>query len=266
MGIGAIGATAALVGAGSSIIGGMNSAKAAKSAAGQEAAAVQQGINYQQGIYNQTQGNLQPWIGGGQQALNSLLGFYGLGTNPQGAQAGYQAFQNTPFYQFPFQQGMLGLNRSLAASGLIGSGAALKEGAQFASDLASQGLGTYLSGLSGLAGSGQQAATSLGQIGMGTGQNVAQGFTNQGVAQAAGTVGASNALQQGFQNAFGPLSTFANNQAGNTSSSSFSGVNNFLGNLFGYYSGPSNATMMGGSGQPSALQSGWGLAANQYVP
>lgn len=270
MGLGAIGAAGALVSGGSSILGGFMSGNAAKKAAGQEAAAIQQGINFQRQNLQQTQANLQPYIGGGTQALNTLLGFYGLGPNPQGAQAGFQQFQNTPFYQFPFQQGMLGVNRALAASGLIGSGAAVKEGAQFASGLASSGLGSYLSGLSGLAGSGQTAATNLGQIGAGVAQNVGQGYMNQGIAQGAGTVGYSNALSQGFQNAFGPINSLigggGGGAGGNTSGSSYGGLNNFLGNVFGYYSGPSNATMMSGPGTPSALQSGWGLAANQYVP
>lgn len=267
MGLGAIGAVGALASAGSSIAGGIMGGNAAKKAAGQEASSIQQGINYLQSNYNTTASNLQPFIGGGTQAMNTLLGFYGLGPNPQGAQAGFNQFQQTPFYQFPFQQGMLGVNRALAASGLIGSGAALKEGAQFAQGLASSGLGTYLSGLSGLAGSGQNAATSLGQIGAGVGQNVLGATSNQGLALGGGITGSNNALQQGFQNAFGPLSTFGNNViGGGTSSTSYGGLNNFLGNLFGYYSGPSNNTMMSGSGTPQSFQQGWGVGANQYVP
>lgn len=241
MGLGAIGAVGALASAGSSIAGGIMSGRAAKSAAGQESNAIQQGINLLRQNYGQAQTNLQPFIGGGTSALNTLLGFYGLGPNPQGAQAGFTQFQQTPFYQFPFQQGMLGLNRGLAASGLIGSGAALKEGAQFASGLASSGLGSYLSGLSGLASSGQTAATSLGQIGQNVGTTALQGFTNQGVAQGAGTVGQSNALSQGLQNAFGPLSTFGNSLfggGGNTSSSSYSPGGLFSNEQVGGYSIP----------------------------
>jgi hypothetical protein len=247
VGLGAIGGAASLIGAGSSIFGGIMGGNAAKSAASTEANALQQGINFNQGVYSTAQGNLAPYIGGGQQALQSLLGFYGLGSNPQGAQAGFQQFQNTPFYQFPLQQGTLQLNRQLAASGLSQSGAALKEGATFASGLAGQGLSTYLGGLSGVAGSGQSAAGTLASAGTGIGQTLNQAYGNQALALGGGIVGSNNALQQGIQGALGPLGSFANG-------------------LIGAPAPASQSSYLSSAGNPAALQQAWGLGSNQYVP
>jgi hypothetical protein len=248
-----------IIGGVAALAGGIMGAGAAKSAASTESNAIGQGIQYAQGNYNQAAGNLQPFIGGGQQALQTLLGFYGLGNNPQGAAAGYQAFQNTPTYQFAYQQGLLGLNRQLAASGLSGSGAAAKEGAQFAQGLASQGLGSYLTGLSGLSSAGQNAATSLGQIGANVGATALQGYTNQGLAQGAGIVGANNALQQGIQGALSPLGSFAQGLFGlpqNLGSSSYntgSSVGSWLGINGGNSIGTTNTMPAIGASNYSAL-------------
>lgn len=197
-----LGAVGGLASAGASIFGGISGANAAKSAANAETQSLQQGINFQQSVYGQGQQNLQPFIGGGQAALGSLLGFYGLpGGNPGGAQAAFNQFTGLPSYQFPLQQGNLALNRQLASSGLTGSGAALKDATAYNQGYASQGLGQYLSGLSGLVGGGQSASTSLLQGGNQAAGTLGNLYGNQGVAQAGGIVGANNALQQGIQNA-----------------------------------------------------------------
>lgn len=210
MGIGAvaagIGAVGSVVKAGASLFGGSSGASAANTAAGQESAALQQGINFQQGVYNTGQTNLQPFIGGGQSALAQLLGFYGLpGGNASGATQAFGQFQQTPSYQFPLQQAQLATNRQLASSGLIGSGAALRDSSQLNAGYASQGLQSYLSGLSGIAGSGQSAAGTLLQGGNQAAQTLGGLYTNQGGAQASGTIGANNATQQGIGNALGPV-------------------------------------------------------------
>jgi hypothetical protein len=222
-----------------SLVGGIMTSNASKSAASAEVNALQQGINFNQGVYSNAQSNLAPYIGGGQQALTSLLGFYGLGPNPAGAAAGYQAFTQTPTYQFAQQQGLLGLNRQLAAAGLSGSGAAAKEGAQYTQGLASQQLQSYLSGLGGIAGSGQSAAGTLASAGAGIGQTLNQAYGNQGLATAGGIMGSNNALQQGIQGALSPLGSFANGLLGAPapqSQSSFSSAN-WLGTQLGNWTG-----------------------------
>lgn len=150
---------------------------------------------------------MQPNISTGQQALSQLSGFYGLpGGNSGGAQQAYSQYQNTPFYQFPLQQANLATNRSLAASGLSNSGAALRDVSQLNAGYASQGLGQYLSGLTGLASSGQNASGTLGSVGVGTGQQVGAANTAFGNAGAAGTVGSASSLNSAISGVGGALS------------------------------------------------------------
>lgn len=69
------GALTAAGGVASGVIG----AGAAKNAAAQEANAANQGTQLQRDIFNQTQSNLSPFIGGGTSALTSLQGLEGIG-------------------------------------------------------------------------------------------------------------------------------------------------------------------------------------------
>jgi hypothetical protein len=194
------------------------------------AAAQQKTLNWIQQVYGNTQSNLQPYIGTGTSALSALSGFYGLpGGSTSGATQAYQQFTNTPTYQFPLQQANLGANRALAASGLTGSpGAIGRTVGQLDAGYASQGLGQYLSGLTGLAGSGQNAASSLGSIGVDTGAQIGAANTAIGSAQAAGTIGSTIAINQGIGGALGPI-------IGNSGNSSYSsgGLIGQLSSLFG---------------------------------
>jgi hypothetical protein len=255
------------VGAAGSVASGAMTSSAAKSAAGQQSAAIGQAVNFDQGVFNTAQTNLQPFIGGGQSALGSLLGLYGLpGGNAGGANQAYQNFTQTPYYQFPLQQGNLALNRQLASSGLTNSGAALKDAVQYNQGYASQGFGQYISGLSGLSQQGQQAATSLSQIGTNVGQQMLTGQTGIGNATAAGTIGSNNALTQGFQNATPFLTGTPNSSSAN--GGLIGAISNQFGTLGGAssYTGPSGASLIGGSGTPGALQGSLGLGASQFVP
>lgn len=196
------GVVAAGVAAGGSILSGVLGANAAKSAAAKQAEAAQASLDFTKGIYATGQTNLQPYIGAGQSALKSLLGFYGLpGGNPGGATAAFNQFTQLPSYQFPLQQGQLAINRQLAASGLTGSGAALRDASAFNQGYASTGLQSYLTGLGGIAGSGQSAAGTLLGQGNVAANTVAGAYGYMGNAQAQGIVGANNALTQGLQNA-----------------------------------------------------------------
>lgn len=267
--------------AGGAIFGGINSMNAAKSSAAAISAAIQQGLNFGQGVYNTAQQNLSPYVTGGQGALSSLLGFYGLpGGNPGGATAAFNQFTQTPSYQFPLQQGNLALNRQLASTGLIGSGGALKDAIAYNQGYASQGLGGYLSGLSGIAGSGQQAAGTIGQIGSSVLGPLMQGYETQGGAQGAGIIGSANALNQMLSSLLGTpvggsvggggAASATPATSNNILSSLLSGVGGGVSSLFGgspsSYTGPSAGTLIGSGGSPGTLQGYLGLGSNQYVP
>lgn len=199
-------AAGAVIGAAGSIASGVMGANAAEDASKRQQQSQQDTLNWIKNVYSGSEKNLQPFIGGGQSALGSLMGFYGLpGGNSGGAQQSFQSFQNTPFYQFPLQQANLETSRALAASGLIGSGAQLRDVSKLNAGYASQGFGQYLSGLGGLANSGQNAASSLGNIGNSAGGIVGGANTQYGNAGAAGIMGANNSLTSGMGGAIGAL-------------------------------------------------------------
>lgn len=192
----------AVLSAGVSLAGGIMGSNAAKKAAGQQAEQFGQAIDFQKSVYGNTVNNLQPFVGAGTDALSALRGFYGLpGGNATGAIGAFNQFSSLPSYQFPLQQGLLAMNRQLASSGLTGSGGALRDANSLAQGYASTGLGGYLTGLSGIANLGQNSAVMTGAQGNTAASTLLAGYTGLGNAQAAGTVGANNALMTGIQNA-----------------------------------------------------------------
>lgn len=215
--------------AGASIFGGLMSSNAAKKASEQQAAQFGQAIQFQKDVYGNTVKNLQPFVGAGTDALSALRGFYGLpGGNAGGAIGAFNQFTQLPSYQFPLQQGTLAMNRQLASSGLIGSGAALRDSNALAQGYASQGLGGFLTGLGNIANLGQNSAVMTGAQGNTAASTLLQGYTGLGNAQAAGTIGANNALMSGIQNAL-PYIT-GSPQPGNNGAY---GSSSYTGGMFG---------------------------------
>lgn len=203
------------------------SAQAARKASRQLADAYQRGIDKQSEIYSQIMESLQPWQAAGQTGLQGQL----AGLADPSSYYGYKfqefnptAFDATkdPAYQFRLQQGLGGAMNSQAARGLQNSGGALKELTNYATGMASQASNDDLDrqmrqwqanqaggmqmanaraqGLSGLASMGYGATTQGNQLGQNYGNQFMQGQQGIGEAQAAGTMGAQNALQGGFQN------------------------------------------------------------------
>lgn len=211
------GLAAAGVAAAGSIGGALIGAGAQSSAASKEQQAELDALQFQKGVYGTAQGNLNPFIKTGQNALYSLSSLYGLGGAPgqpntgQGAEQGFLNYTNTPAYQFPLQQGELAANRGLAATGLSGSGAAAKALTQYGQGYASQGFNSYISQLAGLAGLGQTSASSLGGIGTGVGSQVGSSYGQYGAAGAAGTIGSTGSILGGLQGSLGALTTGGNN-------------------------------------------------------
>ncbi len=117
----------------------------------------------------------------------------------------------SPGYNFTREQGELGINRALAQQGRYGSGAALKSIASFNTGLAAQhadqafnnyqnDLTSRYNRLAGVAGTGQQAVMTMGQLGNQGAENIAssaniigQNQIGAGNAQAAGKIGQANA-------------------------------------------------------------------------
>lgn len=237
---------AAGIGVAGSIGGGLLSSSAADKGAGQQTAAQREALGFIQQVYGNSTRDFQPYIGAGPDALAALKGFYGLpGGNSGGAIGGFNNFQQTPFYQFPLQQANLATQRQLAASGLIGSGGALRDLSQLNAGYASAGLGNYIGGLQGIAASGQNAAAQLGGIGVQTGPQVGSAYTNIGNAQAQGTYNAAAGINSGIQSALPYI-------GGQTGQSSYSGLIGAGRSLLGSSGGGASYSSVDPTGQSVA--------------
>jgi len=115
----------------------------------------------------------------------------------------YRGFRETPGYQFRFDEGMDAVQSTLAASGKLGSGAALKAATRYGQGVAADEYGTYLNRLSSLSGRGQTATNALANLGAGFAANAGNITMGMGDARAQGTVQGYNALAGGIQDAFG---------------------------------------------------------------
>jgi hypothetical protein len=133
---------------------------------------------------------------------------------------GMSDFQADPGYAFRLSEGQKALDRSAAARGGLISGAALKAAGRYGQDMASQeytnaynryqtNRSNQLNPLQSLMGAGQTSTNQLGQAGqnyatgvggaLGSyGTNVGNLMTGAGAAQAAGQVGAANAITGGL--------------------------------------------------------------------
>ena len=155
---------AAVAGAAVSVGGGVIQSNKAKKGANAQAAAADAAARESGRQYDQTRQDMMPWLNAGTNALSQM----------QALNSGdFSSFQQSPDYQFAFDQGMRALDRSAAARGSLFSGGADADRIAFGQGLASQQYGNYYNRLAGLAGIGQTSANQLGQFG-------AQNAANQG--------------------------------------------------------------------------------------
>lgn len=192
--------TAALIGAGGAIVGGLISSRAAGNAADVQAAAADRASEAQERMFERQVALSEPWRQAGETALNKLVP---LAT--EYTPFGMSQFQADPGYAFRMSEGMKGLERSAAARGGLLSGSMLKGIQRFGQNLASDeytnAFNRYqaerqarLQPLQSLAGVGQTTAQQLGQAGMQTAQNIGQTQMGGAAARASGYVGGANAL------------------------------------------------------------------------
>lgn len=205
---------AALLGAGATILSGFLGSSAAQQASSTQAAAADKAINLQAATIAQARADAAPWLAAGNNALQQLTGELGLSNTvtPQtvgangkittGATVPFQSqFQTTPGYQFQVDEGTKGVNNSLAAQGLTGSGAALKALTRFRTGLADQTYNQYLDRLSGLSTGGQTTEGNTSNQALSSANSQSQLLQNQGAATASGYVGSTNALTSGLTGA-----------------------------------------------------------------
>lgn len=185
----------AVVGAGASIMGAKAQADATKDASAQQMA-----------MYKQTRADLMPYNQAGQQANAMLSGQLNSLTKP--IVMDEATLRNTPGYQFNLQQGLQSVQNSAAARGLGISGAAMKGAAGYATGLADSTYQNQFNNantnqtnaynrLMGVTQLGENAAAQTGAYGTQTAQSVGNNTIQGGNAQAAGYLGAANALSGG---------------------------------------------------------------------
>lgn len=219
-------AGSSVLGAGASLLGSGKSSGAAKQAAG-----------VQQQMYQQTAQTLAPFVVTGAANLPSLTALSQGGQNAGGPDYLTQAadiapgtltnqlLNQTPGYQWMKQQGIQSVNASNAARGLGVSGAQMKGAASYVTGLAQQSymnqfnmqqqqfqnqlnlnqaqqanLTNQFNRLLAPAQLGEAAGAQTGQIGAGLAAAQGNFLTQAGLASAAGTTGAANALSSGAQN------------------------------------------------------------------
>lgn len=173
-----------LISAGASIYGATQASRAGQTQANaaNNAAAMQQ-----QATQNQL-AMLAPWRQAGERGLNLF------------ADQVAQPFQQSPGYQFTYDEAMRGVMQNQAARGLVGSGSTLRALQDRGAGLASQEYGNYMNRLAALSGLGQTAA-GQGAGFVGQGAQAANNYLTAGAgAQASGQVQGANALMGGANN------------------------------------------------------------------
>lgn len=213
---------AAAVGAGS-VASGIIGSNAAGKAAGQQVTGFNNASGTEQGFFDQAKGNIQPYVGAGQNALAQLQSLLGLGPggSPQGSNPILQmlglggpgatgsinpsTFTGSPGYNYALQQGTNAVTNNAAANGGLGGNAlrALQSTGQgIANQNFNQYLGTantawqqLLSNIGGISSQGLNAADSLGKMGLTTGSEIGGNDIGAGNAMAAGTMGSAQAIQ-----------------------------------------------------------------------
>lgn len=124
--------------------------------------------------------------------------------NPQGGTE-YQGFQATPGFQFALDQGNNSVNALAGARGGLNSGRTMQDLATFNMGMANQEYNNYLNRLTGMAGTGFQAAGATANAATNAAQGTSNALSGIGNAQAAGAIGQGNAWTGAINNGLGLL-------------------------------------------------------------
>lgn len=122
------------IGAIGAIGGALISSRASGKAADSQERAAREQLALQERIYDETTARFDPFLDAGTGALGAYQHELGLGEAPEG----YAGFQQTPGYQFQFDQGTDAVNALAGAQGGLNSGRTLQDLTQFGQGLANQ--------------------------------------------------------------------------------------------------------------------------------
>jgi hypothetical protein len=209
--------TAALIGAGGALAGGLIASSGARSAAGTQAASADRAAQLQKEMFDKQMEGQEPFRQAGLTSQNRLMELLGLGGNAGAAGYGRYSkdfsmsdFEQDPGYAFRLKEGMSALNNQAAARGGLISGNALRAAQKYGQDMASQEYGNafnryqtnranQLQPLGSLLASGQSAAANQGSAAGQYGVNAGNAYMAAGNAIGAGQLGAANSLAGGIQ-------------------------------------------------------------------
>ena len=177
----------AVLGLGSSLIG----SRASRSAANTAAAAADRASEAQLEMFQQNRDDLAPFREAGVRGLTRFEGELG------------PSFEESPGYQFAFNEGARAIDQGASARGMLNSGARLRELTRFGQGVANQEYGTYMNRLASLAGIGQNATGTTASLGANAAGAAGNATMAGGQAQAAGGVNATNALLGGINQGVG---------------------------------------------------------------
>lgn len=173
------------------LTGASGASQAARDAAGIQSAAADKGIAFQKESRDLARADLEPYKKAGASALPGLQNL----VNDPNAQKSF--IQDNPFFKALTDQATNTLFNNQAAKGKVGSGgtaeALQKSILLLGNDLVNQSIGQK----QGLASLGANAASGQAGITQNAGNSISDLYTQQGNAQAAGTVGAANAITEG---------------------------------------------------------------------
>jgi hypothetical protein len=200
--------------AGASLVTGYMGQKSAKDASKATQQGAQAGLDFTKQVYQDSQGNFQPYLQLGQQGVGGLSDLMG---------GDYSGFYESPDYMAARDAMTYGFDHSAAARGRLFSGGYPVDLSAAQGDLAAGYLGNYRNALFNMVQGGQNAAGTLGGIGSGTSQMVNNQNNLIGQARATGYQQAGGAIAgavNGLAGAFG-------NYMGQPQTQSSYGTNNF---------------------------------------
>jgi hypothetical protein len=193
---------------GSSIIGGLMSSKAqksaAKSASQAQTQAADQGIAEQRRQFDALQKLMAPYVAGGTTALTRYNALSGL-AGPEAQQSILDQIQAGPEFGSLVRSGEEAILQSASATGGLRGGNTQAALAKFRPEILSSLIRDEYSRLGGMISMGQNAAAGVGNAGMNTGTNIANLYGEVGAAQAGGALARGQATADMWGNVAGAV-------------------------------------------------------------
>lgn len=189
----------AIIGGVLGLAGASMQSRAASRAARSQRKAARDQIAYSEDTRDIILDRMDPFYKPGVAATNVLAYEYGLGERPEG----YAGFQATPGYQFMQDEGAKAVSGMAAANGMLNSGRTMQALQDRRMGIANTEYSNHLARLSGMAGSGQNAAAGGATALTNNNQVVGNALGSIGNANAAGHIAQGNAWSNAINNGIG---------------------------------------------------------------